>query len=258
MIEIRNFTKIYKLTNKMKKELKTKENKKVAVDNLSLTINKAEVFGLLGTNGAGKTTTLRTIATLLKPTSGNIKVAGFDTVKDANKVRSMIGFLTSEIKLDPNFSTNDTFNFFSELRGVDKKERESRKEKLFKYFGIESFKDKKYEELSTGMKQKAAIAVSLLHNPEIVIFDEPTSGLDIVTAKTVLDYIKELRDEGKTVIMSTHNMTEAEKVCDRIGIIIDGKLAFQGTIEEVKKLTQKDDLEDAFFYLYTKNLEENK
>lgn len=257
MIEIKNLTKIFKLTKKMKKELKTKDNEKVAVDDLNLTIKEGEIFGILGTNGAGKTTTLRIISTLLKPTSGTVEVNGLDTVKEGDKVREKIGFLTSEIKLDPNFTPDYLFDFFGELRNVPKDEIQSRKEKLFKYFGIDEFKHKKIEELSTGMKQKAAIAVSLMHNPEIIIFDEPTSGLDIITAKSVLDYIKELKNENKTIIMSTHNMTEAEKVCDRIGIIIDGKLVFEGTIEEAVAKTGTKDLEEAFFKFYSDEKGEN-
>lgn len=246
MIEIKNLTKVYKLSSKMKKELKTNDDKKIAVNNLSLSIKDGEVFGLLGTNGAGKTTTLRIIATLLKPTEGSVEVSGFDTVIEGDKVRKEIGFLTSEIKLDPNFSPDYLYDFFRELRSIPKDVATNQKEKLFKYFDIENFKDKKVEELSTGMNQKAAIAISLMHNPNIVIFDEPTSGLDIVTARSVLDYIKLLKEQNKTVIMSTHNMSEAEKVCDRIGIIIDGKLVFVGTLSEVKEKTKTKDLEEAF------------
>lgn len=251
MIEIKNLTKIFKLTKKMKKELKTKDSEKIAVNNINLNIKEGEIFGILGTNGAGKTTTLRIISTLLKPTSGTVEVNGLDTVRDGEKVREKIGFLTSEIKLDPNFTPDYLFDFFGELRNIPKSTIKERKEKLFSYFGINDFKHKKIEELSTGMKQKAAIAVSLMHNPEIIIFDEPTSGLDIITAKSVLDYIKELKSENKTIIMSTHNMTEAEKVCDRIGIIIDGKLVFHGTIDEVVEKTDAKDLEEAFFKLYS-------
>ena len=251
MIEIKNLTKIFKLTKKMKKELKTKDSEKIAVNNINLSIKGGEIFGILGTNGAGKTTTLRIISTLLKPTSGTVEVNGLDTVRDGEKVREKIGFLTSEIKLDPNFTPDYLFDFFGELRNIPKSTIKERKEKLFSYFGIDDFKHKKIEELSTGMKQKAAIAVSLMHNPEIIIFDEPTSGLDIITAKSVLDYIKELKSENKTIIMSTHNMTEAEKVCDRIGIIIDGKIVFHGTIDEGVEKTDAKDLEEAFFKLYS-------
>ncbi len=251
MIEIKNLTKIFKLTKKMKKELKTKDSEKIAVNNINLSIKEGEIFGILGTNGAGKTTTLRIISTLLKPTSGTVEVNGLDTVRDGEKVREKIGFLTSEIKLDPNFTPDYLFDFFGELRNIPKSTIKERKEKLFSYFGINDFKHKKIEELSTGMKQKAAIAVSLMHNPEIIIFDEPTSGLDIITAKSVLDYIKELKSENKTIIMSTHNMTEAEKVCDRIGMIIDGKLVFHGTIDEAIEKTDAKDLEEAFFKFYS-------
>lgn len=251
MIEIKNLTKIFKLTKKMKKELKTKDSEKIAVNNINLNIKEGEIFGILGTNGAGKTTTLRIISTLLKPTSGTVEVNGLDTVKNGEKVREKIGFLTSEIKLDPNFTSDYLFDFFGELRNIPKSTIKERKEKLFSYFGINDFKHKKIEELSTGMKQKAAIAVSLMHNPEIIIFDEPTSGLDIITAKSVLDYIKELKSENKTIIMSTHNMTEAEKVCDRIGMIIDGKLVFHGTIDEAIEKTSTKDLEEAFFKFYS-------
>lgn len=250
MIEINNLTKIYKLSSKQMKELKTKRNIKKAVEDVSITANKGEIYGLLGPNGAGKTTTLRCIATLLKPTSGDIKVCGFDTVKSSEKVRENIGFLTNEIKLDPQFSSEYLFRFFGKLHGVNDKIIEQRQEKLFSYFGINDFKDKKIEELSTGMKQKASIAVSLVHDPEVIIFDEPTNGLDIVTARSVINYLKQLRDEGKLVIISTHIMSEAEKVCDRIGIIINGHKVADGTMNEILTQTKSKDLEDAFFELY--------
>lgn len=142
------------------------------------------------------------------------------------------------------------FNFFGKLHGMDDKTINERRELLFKQFGIFDFQDKKIEELSTGMKQKASIAVSLVHDPEVVIFDEPTNGLDIVTARSVTDYLKVLRDQGKVVIVSTHIMSEAEKLCDRVGIIINGKKVAEGTIPELLVQTGTKDLEDAFFELY--------
>ncbi|ROR25685.1 sodium transport system ATP-binding protein [Mobilisporobacter senegalensis] len=250
MIEISNLTKIYKLSSKQMKELKTKKNIKRAVENVSIVANSGEIYGLLGPNGAGKTTTLRCIATLLKPTNGTIKVSGFDTVKNSEQVRENIGFLTNEIKLDPQFSPEYLFHFFGKLHGVEDKIIEERQEKLFSYFEINDFKDKKIDELSTGMKQKAAIAVSLVHNPEVIIFDEPTNGLDIVTARSVIDYLKQLREEGKLIIISTHIMSEAEKICDRIGIIINGQKVADGTLGEILTKTNSKDLEDAFFELY--------
>ena len=250
MIEIKNLTKVFKLNKKQMKESKTKSNTKVAVDHVSLTANKGEIYGLLGPNGAGKTTTLRCIATIIRATSGEIYVAGHEVQKEAEAVRNSIGFLTSDIKLDPQFSPDYMFDFFGRLHNVPKDVLKKRKEELFSYFGIKDFAHKQIKELSTGMKQKAAIAVSLVHDPEIVIFDEPTNGLDIVTARSVTDYLKKLRDEGKLVIVSTHIMSEAEKLCERIGVIIDGKKVAEGTLSELLEETHTEDLEDAFFELY--------
>ncbi len=257
MIQINELTKIYKLNARKMQELKTKENKKVAVNNISLEARPGEIYGLLGPNGAGKTTTLRCVATLLKPTKGNIKVCGFDTQKEGRKVRDSIAFLTNEIKLDPNFSADYMFKFFGRLHGMSEERIVARQEELFGVFGINNFKNKKIEELSTGMKQKAAIAVSLVHDPKVVIFDEPTSGLDIVTARSVTDYLKYLRDSGKTVIVSTHIMSEAEKLSNRIGVIIGGQKVEEGTLSEILEKNQAVDLEDAFFKLYSKYSPEN-
>jgi sodium transport system ATP-binding protein len=139
---------------------------------------------------------------------------------------------------------------------MDEKTIDKRRELLFEHFGINDFQDKKIDELSTGMKQKASIAVSLVHDPEVVIFDEPTNGLDIVTARSVTDYLKILREEGKLVIVSTHIMSEAEKLCDRIGIIINGRKVMDGTLSEILTATGTDDLEDAFFELYKEHSKE--
>lgn len=250
MVEIQNLTKIYKLTKKQMAEQKTKKNMKKAVEQVSLKAKPGEIYALLGPNGAGKTTTLRCIATLLKPTDGFVKVCGYDTVKDSGAVREKIAFLTNEIKLDPQFSAKYMFSFFGRLHGMSEAKIEERKELLFNQFGIMDFENKKIEELSTGMKQKAAIAVSLVHDPEVVIFDEPTNGLDIVTARTVTDYLRQLKEQGKTVLISTHIMTEAEKLCDRIGIIINGQKVKEGTLESILLETGSSDLEDAFFELY--------
>lgn len=256
MIEISNLTKVYKLSKKQMMEQKTKKSMKKAVDSLDLEANPGEIYGLLGPNGAGKTTALRCLATLLNPTEGTITVNGYDTVKESAKVRENIGFLTNEIKLDPQFSPTYMFRFFGRMRGLDEKTIEERREKLFTYFDIHDFQDKKIDELSTGMKQKAAIAVSLVHDPKVIIFDEPTNGLDIVTARSVTDYLKLLKEQGKLVIISTHIMSEAEKLCDRIGIIIDGKKITEGSLSEILEETQTKDLEDAFFKLYKNRMVE--
>lgn len=257
MIEINNLTKIYKLNKKKMAELKTNSNIKIAVDDVSLKAYPGQIYGLLGTNGAGKTTTLRCVATLLKPTKGDVKVCGYDTVKDGAKVRDSICFLTNEIKLDGHFSADYLFNFFGHLHNMSDENINKRKELLFNKLGINDFKNKKIDELSTGMKQKAAIAVSLVQDPKVVIFDEPTNGLDIVTARVVTDYLLELRNEGKVVIVSTHIMSEAQKLCDRVGIIINGKKVTEGTLDEILKESNTSDLEDAFFTYYYQVMKED-
>lgn len=255
-IDIRGLSKVYKLNKKQMQESHTKNPKKTAVDSLSLTARAGEIYGLLGPNGAGKTTTLRCIATIIRPTAGEIYVNGHEVQKEPEEVRKSIGFLTSDIKLDPQFSTDYMFDFFGELRGLDRAKVQKRKEELFAYFGIGDFAHKRIKELSTGMKQKAAIAVSLVHDPDIVIFDEPTNGLDIITARSVTDYLKKLKEEGKLVIISTHIMSEAQKLCDRIGIIIDGKKTAEGTLADLLSETGAKDLEDAFFEYYKSVKEE--
>ncbi len=256
MIEIRNLTKIYKLNRKQMRESRTKNPLKTAVDDLTLTARKGEIYGLLGPNGAGKTTTLRCIATIIKPTGGEIYVNGKEVRSQPEAVRTEIGFLTSEIKLDEQFDVDYMFRFFGRLHHVPADVLKQRREELFEYFGIRDFAHKQIKELSTGMKQKAAIAVSLVHDPDIVIFDEPTNGLDIITARSVTDYLRKLRDEGKLVLVSTHIMSEAEKLCDRIGIIIDGRKVAEGTVEQLYAQTGTGDLEDAFFELYRMNRRE--
>lgn len=251
MVEIRNLTKVYKLNKKQMAESHTKNPLKTAVDNLSLTAKRGEIYGLLGPNGAGKTTTLRCISTIIRPTKGEIYVNGHEVQKEPEEVRNSIGFLTSDIKLDDQFDVDYMFHFFGRLHRVPEQALKQRKEELFSYFGIQGFAHKRIKELSTGMKQKAAIAVSLVHDPDIVIFDEPTNGLDIITARSVTDYLKKLKEEGKLVIVSTHIMSEAEKLCDRIGMIIDGRKEAEGTLKELLMQTGADDLEDAFFQIYS-------
>ena len=180
MIQARNLTIGYRQGRKVKK----------VHTGLSFALRQGELTCLLGPNGAGKTTTLRCISTIIKPTKGEIYVDGHEVRKEPEKVREKIGFLTGDIKLDPQFSPDYMFDFFGKIHGVKPERLKERKEELFTYFGIKDFAHKKMKELSTGMGQKAAIAVSLVHDPDIVIFDEPTNGLDVVTARSVTDYLK--------------------------------------------------------------------
>lgn len=253
ILKVDKLSKTFILSKKQQAIEKTTEKKKVAVDNLSFTAYKGEVFGLLGPNGAGKTTTLRMLSTLVKPDSGDAILDGSSVTKDPNGVRQKIGFLTSELKLEEFFTPNYLFDFFSDLHGIAASERDARKDKLFKKFGIDKFAEVKVADLSTGMKQKISLVISLVHDPEIIIFDEPTNGLDVLTAKVVTDFLIDLKKEGKTIIVSTHIFNLIEKICDRVGIIISGKMIVCDTLEN---LTKEKSLEDKFFEIYEETVGE--
>lgn len=246
-VSVQNISKTFILSKKQRKIEKTDSKKKVAVNGLSFDAYEGEIFGLLGPNGAGKTTTLRCISTLIKPDEGDIIIGNYSVVKEEEKVRSSIGFLTSDLKLEDFFTPNYLYDYFSKLHGIDPEVSEARKEKMFARFGIDKFREVKVGELSTGMRQKVQLVVSIVHDPKIIIFDEPTNGLDVLTAKVVTDYLKELRDEGKTIIVSTHIFSLVEKICDRVGIIIEGKLKIQDKLEQI--INKETTLEDYFFQL---------
>ena len=250
ILEVKNLSKTFKLTKKQQKINKTNETLKVAVKDLSFVAYEGEIYGLLGPNGAGKTTTLRMISTLIKPDSGDVLVDGSSVLTNPDDVRSKIGFLTSELKLEDFFTPNYLFDFFSELYKIDKEVSSRRKEELFKKFEIDSFREVKIADLSTGMKQKVSLVISIVHDPDIIIFDEPTNGLDVITAKTVTDFLIELKNQGKTIILSTHIFSLVEKLCDRVGIIIDGKMIVSDSLEN---LCKDSNLEDVFFSLYFKD-----
>ena len=247
VLTVNNLTKTFQLSSQQQKLEKSKERKRIAVNEVSFSLQKGEVFGLLGNNGAGKTTTLRMIATLIKPDSGTIIVEGTDAVKEPATVRGKIGFLTSELKLEDFFTPNYMFDYFAELHGVDPQTTQERKKLLFDRLGIDKFAEVKIGELSTGMKQKVSIAVSLVHYPDIIIFDEPTNGLDIITAKSVTDFLMSLKETGKTIIISSHIFSLIEKTCDRVGIMIDGRMVVTETLSNI---LQEASLEDKFFAVY--------
>lgn len=248
MLEVKELKKTFRLSSKQQKLEKTNQKIRVAVNSLSFTAYEGEIFGLLGPNGAGKTTTLRMLATLISPDSGDALVGGTSIVKEPETVRRKIGFLTSELKLEEFFTPNYLFDFFSQLHQVPMEERQERKERLFATFGIDKFAEVKVADLSTGMKQKVSLAISIVHNPEIIIFDEPTNGLDVITAKVVTDFLLQLRQEGHTVIVSSHIFSLIEKVCDRVGVIINGQMVLCDTLD---KVCDGKSLEDRFFDIYT-------
>ena len=250
-LTVRELTKTFRLSAKQQRLEATGCKTKTAVDHLSFSVKEGEIFGLLGPNGAGKTTTLRMLSTLIRPDSGTAQVMGYDIMREPDAVRRNIGFLTGELKLEDYFTPNYLFDFFAELHGVPADVRDTRKRELFDRFGIGEFAEVKVANLSTGMKQKASIVISIVHDPAIIIFDEPTNGLDVLTAKVVTDFLVDLKKRGKTVIVSTHIFSLIEKICDRAGIIIDGKMAACGTLPE---LCGGKSLEDSFFDIYAERM----
>ena len=245
VVNVKDLKKEFKISKRQRKIQQCRTN--IALNGLSFEVNKGEIYALLGTNGAGKTTTLRILSTLLKPDDGKCYTDGVNVSEEPDKIRSKIGFLTSELKLDGFFTPNYLYDFFSDLYGVKSELRIVRKKELFNTLGIDKFAEVKVSNLSTGMKQRVAIAISLVHDPDIIIYDEPTNGLDIVSSKMVIDYLKELKTNGKTIIISTHIFEVVEKVADRVGIVINGKLEYEDSISRIKK---EKSLEDVFFEVY--------
>ena len=253
ILKVEGISKTFKLSAKQQKLMQTKTKYLKAVNNLSFSTYEGEIFGLLGPNGAGKTTTLRILATLIKADLGNAFVDGDSILTNPEKVRAKIGFLTSELKLEDFFTPNYLFDFFSRIHSVEIPVRNRRKEELFKKFGVDEFAEVKVSNLSTGMKQKVSLVVSLVHDPDIIIFDEPTNGLDVLTAKVVTDYLIELKNKGKNIILSTHIFSLIEKLCDRVGIIIDGEMA---VCDALSNITGGRPLEDVFFDIYEERVKE--
>ncbi len=248
ILSVQNLKKQFRLSYKQQKLQNTDKKVITAVDNLSFTANRGEIFGLLGPNGAGKTTTLRMLATLISPDSGDAFIDGHSIVKEPDKVRAKIGFLTGELRLEDFFTPDYLFNFFSELYGISEDVRRRRKQELFSRFGIDRFAGVKLANLSTGMKQKVSLVISVVNDPDFIIFDEPTNGLDVLTARTVTDFLLELKSRGKTIILSTHIFSLVEKICDRAGIIIGGRLV---ALDSVANLTREKNLEEVFFDIYS-------
>lgn len=240
MIEVKNVTKVFD---------SRKKGKVTAVKDISFEVKKGEIFGLLGPNGAGKTTSLRMISTLMKPTEGTIRVNGFDVVKEPKRVRKGLGFLTSDMKLYDTLTPRELLEFFGRLNHLSEDTIEKRTAEISEYLDMKGFLDKKVGKLSTGMKQKAAISISLIHDPNVIVFDEPTNGLDVITAHTVMELLKDFRKRDKTILISTHVMSVAEKLCDKIGILLKGELKAIGALDDLRKRFGMMELEDIFFAL---------
>ena len=218
-----------------------------AVNGVSFTCTAGEIFGLLGPNGAGKTTTLRMLATILTPTAGTAEIAGFDVRAAPDKVREQIGFLATETGLYDRFTARETIRFFGKINRLSGAEIDNRTTELFTLLELTPLADRRVGTFSTGERQKLSLARALIHDPPVLILDEPTFGLDVMAARAVVDAIRMLKAQGRTIILSTHIMRIAEKLCDRIGILYHGQLHALGTLDELKTRFAAPDLEEAFF-----------
>ena len=226
----------------------TKKFKKVtAVDNVSFEVNPGEIIGLLGENGAGKTTTLRMLATMLKPTSGNATIDGYNIIDNPNKIRERIGILFGgDVALYDRLTGIENMIYFAKLNGMSDLEANQAVNKIASELEMSDYIDRPVGKYSRGMKQKVSLARSIIHQPDVMLFDEPSTGLDVLSSKLIHDFILKCKKDNKAIVFSSHNMYETEKLCDRIIIIHKGKIVASGTIEQLKKDYQKDSLEDLF------------
>jgi sodium transport system ATP-binding protein len=246
MISVQNLNKTFTLTKQQRKELNTEQKTATAVHDLSFSCQPGRVFSLLGPNGAGKTTTLRMIATLLAPSSGQIQINGLNALSNPQEARKHIGFLTGSTGLYARLTPIEVIDYYADLYGVEKSVSAQRKEELFSLLHMNDFLHKRIGKLSTGMKQKVSICRTMIHDPSVVIFDEPTSGLDVITAENIIKLIRSCKDQGKTVIFSSHIMSEVDLLCDDLAIIHQGALKYNGTMSDFRANMQTTNLTEEF------------
>ncbi len=237
MIDVRDLTKTFR---------HRRYGNVCAVDRINFVGRPGEIYGLLGVNGAGKTTTLRMLATLLRPDGGTASVAGFDVSECPDEVRARIGFLSTATALYGRLTARELVSYFGRLHKLTEETIQARMEAIFRELEMLEFQGRRCDQLSTGMKQKVSIARTLIHDPEVIILDEPTLGLDVIAARTIVRFIQDCRGRQKTVLFSSHVMSEVRKLCDRIGIIHEGRLLAQGSLKELQRHYEEADLEEIF------------
>jgi sodium transport system ATP-binding protein len=251
MIEIKQLAKKFKVENPKKLSEQDKKDPRLtgrffhSVKDVSLRCEKGQVLGLLGPNGAGKTTTLRLLSTALTPDSGSITIDDVDVVKSPVLARKKIGFLSGSTGLYGRLTGRENIEYFGRLNGMTDKAIAERIANIADQLDMHTFLDRRSENFSTGMKQKTSIARAVVHSPDVVILDEPTTGLDIMSAKTVIDFIRDLKQKGIPVIFSTHHLDEVTELCDHITVIDKGLVSFDGALEEFVALAP-DNLHEAF------------
>lgn len=246
MIEVEHLSKRFSLTRAQRKESGTDEKEALVVNDISFTCQPGRIFSLLGPNGAGKTTTMRMLSTIFKPSSGSIKIAGIDALSFPQEARRKIGFLTGSSGLYARLTPDELVDYFASLYGISKEHSSERKEKLFTLLDMHHFRNKRIGKLSTGMKQKVSICRTMIHDPEIVVFDEPTSGLDVITAANIIELIRSCKQEGKTVIFSSHIMSEVDLLCDDLAIIHQGSLLYNGEMDTFRSQMHENNLTAEF------------
>lgn len=239
LLEVNQLTKIYE----------DKKRRVEALQNVSFHIGMGEVVGLLGVNGAGKTTALRIIVTLLKPTSGTVRVQGFDVIQNPDEVRKQIGFLTASTGLYARLTGREILQYFGKLHAIPENELKLRIDEAIELFGLSEFIDRKCDKLSTGQKQRINLARTSLHRPTLLILDEPTVGLDVLGAKSIVRFIKDVKSKGQSVLFSTHRMEEAEALCDRVIVLHQGKIYADSTLKSLRAETGIDELQELFLHL---------
>lgn len=246
-LEAQHLSKSFTISERQRRANDLPDRKKIAVDDISFTANSGEIFGLLGPNGAGKTTTMRMLSTLIKPDSGEVLYDGVNIKDKPVEIKSHFAFLTTDLQLDKKSTANDMFDYFANLYHVPKEQAAARKKELFSAFEIDTFADTKISKLSQGMRQKVSLVISVIHNPDFIIFDEPTNGLDIIASREVREFILKMKADGKCIILSTHLFDLVEKICDRAAMIVDGKIVVNDTLPN---LMNGRSLEDSFYDIY--------
>lgn len=237
------------------KRLKKRFGSTLAVDDVTFKVEDGEIYGLLGPNGSGKSTTLMILTGILKPTFGEVHVDGINSSKHPNRVKEVIGYVPESVDLYESLTPNDLFNMVGSIRGIEPRQLHSRVNYFVDAFNIRRYLHQYIGTLSFGNKQKVSIISALLHDPTVLIMDEGMNGLDPKMAKILREILFQFKDEGKSIIFSTHVLPLAEMICDRLGLIHEGKIIAEGTVEELKEMSRQSNIEDVFLEL-TKSKDE--